>query len=86
MKNPRTLVSVLALTVLFGLSTTAVGQVGTGCDPGQILTPCSSAIAQAPTPDDMGTPAALATVPGDIDMPRLTEIAANVLQSIWSLF
>ena len=88
MQNPRTLVAALALTLLFTVSTTAVGQGGPGCDPGQIMTPCSST-AQAPTSGDINTPPAAAL--GQIDTPpggelSLTEIASSVLLSIVSLF
>ena len=86
MQNPRTFVAALALTLLLSLSTTAVG--GTGCEPGQIMTPCSSAI-QAPNTGDISTPPAAA--PGQTDTPpngdvSLTEIASSVLLSIVSFF
>jgi len=88
MQNPRTFVAALVLTLLFALSTTAVGQAGTSCDPGQIMTPCSSAN-QTPAPGEISTPAAVA--PGQIDTPpmgqvSLTKIASSVLLRIVSLF
>jgi len=87
MQNPRTFVAAVALTLLFALSTTAVVQAGSNCDPGQIMTPCSSA--QVLTPGETSTPPAGAL--GQIDTPpmdemSLTEIASSVLLSILSLF
>jgi hypothetical protein len=77
MKYPRTLAYCLALTLVLGASASALGQ---DCAPGQILTPCSSAMAQARTPGDINAPQAVHKAS------TLTEIAANVLQSMWSLF
>ena len=89
MKNSRNLFASVTLSLLLGLSTTAVAQVGTNCDPGQILTPSGSgATAQAPTSGEI-----TAAVPGQIETPpvasneaSLTEIAASVLLGIVSLF
>ena len=90
MKTLKYFFGSIALFLLLGLSTAAVAQAGTNCDPGQILTPCgSSATAPAPTPGKTATPAAGA--PGQTDTPpmgevSLTEIASSVLLSIVSLF
>ena len=94
MKNPRKLGTAVLLTALLCLSA-FTGKTTSACgplDPGQVDTPPCAA-AQAPTPGDMGTPTALATAPGDIDTPAvarhrasLTEIAADVLWSMLSLF
>lgn len=90
MQNRRTSVAALALTLLFVFSTTAVGQGGTSCDPGQIMTPCSSATIQAPNTGEVSTPPAalgeILTPPEASDPASLTDIAASVLFSIMSLF
>jgi len=90
MQNRRTSGTALALTLLFALSTTAVGQAGTNCDPGQIMTPCSSTL-QATDPGQIPTPPSAAlgqtdTPPAAVDEAYLTEIASSVLFSILSLF
>jgi hypothetical protein len=91
MKNLRKLGAVMALTFALGLPVLA-GQTSTPpCplpEPGQIETPpCASASG------DMGTPAAPSAAPGGIGTPALTnnetsltEIAADVLQNVLSLF
>jgi hypothetical protein len=90
MKNLKSLCSVVVLTCAFSLSTFA-GEIPTPpCaqpDPGETQTPpCAAA------PGDMGTPAAT-SAPADMGTPALTnnetsltEIAADVLQNVLSLF
>jgi len=87
MKNLRKLGNTVVLTLALGLFAFAGETRTLACgspDPGQIDTP-PCAMAQAPTPDD--------TVPGQVDTPpaarvdpSLTEIAANVIFGIASLF
>jgi hypothetical protein len=90
MKNLRKLGAAVALTCALGLSVFA-GQTDTPpCSPegGQTSTPpCSAA------PSDMGTTSEASTRPGDMGTPTVassetsfTEIAANVLLNVLSLF
>jgi hypothetical protein len=90
MQNRRISSAALALMLLLAISTTAVGQAGTNCDPGQIMTPCSSAL-QATNPGETSTPPAtttgqIETPPAASDDASLTEIAASMLFTIMSLF
>jgi hypothetical protein len=90
MKNLKYFFGSIALFLLLGLSTTAVVQASSNCDPGQILTPCgSSATVHAPTPGETSTPPAGALGQTDtppVDEVSLTEIASSVLLSMVSLF
>jgi hypothetical protein len=90
MQIRRTSVTALALTLLFALSTTAVGQAGTNCDPGQIMTPCSAVLEATNTGETMTPPAGalgeIETPPAPRDEAYMTEIASSVLFSILSLF
>ena len=87
MKTVRKLGAIVALTFVLGLSALG-GEISTPpCAPGQVDTP-PCAMAQAPAPGDMGTPEVI----GQMDTPpaardaSFTEIAANVLLGIMSLF
>lgn len=90
MKDLRLLGTAVLLTFVLVLPAFA-GETptppGSNCDPGQINTPCSSALVQ--TSGETATPAA--TAPGQVDTPpsgdlSITEIASSVLLSIVSLF
>lgn len=91
MKNLKKLLAVALLTLVLGLSAFAGETQTPPCaqpDPGETQTPpCAAA------PGDMGTPAAPSAAPSDIGTPALTnnetsltEIAADVLQNVLSLF
>jgi hypothetical protein len=91
MKNLRKLSLAVVLACVYSLSVFA-GEIPTppcvAPEPGQTSTPpCASASG------DMGTPAAPSAAPGDMgtqalanNETSLTEIAANVLQNVLSLF
>lgn len=91
MKNLRKLGAAAVLTCVLALSAFA-GEIQTppcsSPDPGETQTPpCSTA------PSDMGTPAEASTTPGAMGTPTLasnetsfTEIAADVLLNVLSLF
>jgi hypothetical protein len=82
MKTLRTLSAAIALTLVLGISALAGETQTPPCapaQPGEVSTP-PCAMAQAPTLGEMNTP------PAADKALTLTEIAANVLQSMWSLF